>query len=184
MKPSELDQILRLRLVVARLGESDLLSWWNSRYLSKTGQSYLRPQFPRTLRLAQVRSAFLVATERCRSIVDREGCVTLWILPAALEIALEARLNRLSTVTPEWNTFFDAIQGLGAMTVVEAIQKLSILPAEMVAAASPGPVSGASGAVELPGSMTPTFESVLALALGFDAGRKGELAVPYLRSAA
>lgn len=184
MKPSELDQILRLRLVVARLGESDLLSWWNSRYLGRAGQSILRPQFPRTLRLAQARSAFLVATERCRSVVEREGCHTFWSLPAALEIALEGRLHRLSSPSAEWNAFFESLQGIGAITVFEAVQKLEILPPEMAESARPALPGGVSGAIELPGSMESSLGSVLALALGFDAGRKGELAVPCLRGGA
>ena len=70
------------------------------------------------------------------------------------------------------------------MAVFEAVQKLEIVPSELAASARPAPSEGVSGSVELPGSMEATLGSVLALALGFDAGRKSELAVPYLRSGA
>src|ERR1035437_4827431 len=77
MKASELDLILKLRLAVARLGETDRNACWNSYLLSRTGQISLGMMFPRTTRIAQARSAFLVARERCQSVlgqIGRESC--------------------------------------------------------------------------------------------------------------
>jgi hypothetical protein len=45
----DFDRLLKLRLVVARVGEMDLAKWWNTRgQLSRLGSAAVRRGFPRT----------------------------------------------------------------------------------------------------------------------------------------
>src|SRR3990172_12013107 len=88
----DLDQLLRLRLVVARFGELDLAKWWNSKgQLGKLGTAALRRGFPRTHYFAQARSVFAVASHRCAEVFEPPGCVTLWRLPEAIEEEFDTR---------------------------------------------------------------------------------------------
>lgn len=68
----DLDRLLRLRLVAARLGEMGLATWWNTRgQLARLGAGALRRCFPRTDRFAQVASVFVAAAQRCVEIFHR-----------------------------------------------------------------------------------------------------------------
>ena len=82
----ELDQLLKLGLVVARFGEMDLAKWWNTKgQLGPLGTAALRRGFPRTHRFAQARSVFAVVAHRCTEIFERPLSVTLWRLPELIE---------------------------------------------------------------------------------------------------
>jgi hypothetical protein len=74
----DFDRLLKLRLVVARVGEMDLAKWWNTRgQLGRLGTSAVRRGFPRTHYFAQARSVFAVAAHRCREVFDPPSSVTL-----------------------------------------------------------------------------------------------------------
>src|SRR6202012_5254639 len=73
----DFDRLLKLRLVVARVGEMDLARWWNTRgQLSRLGTAAVRRGFPRTHYFAQARSIFAVAGYRCREVFDPPQSVT------------------------------------------------------------------------------------------------------------
>lgn len=79
---SDLDRLLKLRLVVARFGEMDGARWWNTKgQLGRFGAAALRRGFPRTHRFAQARAVFAVAAHRCAEVFDPPGGVTLWRMP-------------------------------------------------------------------------------------------------------
>ncbi len=53
------DRLLKLRLVVARVGEMDLAKWWNTNgLLGRKGRILLSRGFPRTHSFAQARAVF------------------------------------------------------------------------------------------------------------------------------
>ena len=65
-----LEQLFRLRLVVARHGEMDRARWWNANgVLGTRGETVLRRGFPRTAPLGRARVAFTVAHARCAEAV-------------------------------------------------------------------------------------------------------------------
>jgi hypothetical protein len=75
----DFDRLLKLRLVVARVGEMDLAKWWNTRgQLSRLGSAAVRRGLPRTHYFAQARSVFAVAGFRCREVFDPPQSATLW----------------------------------------------------------------------------------------------------------
>ena len=49
--------IARLRICVAFLGEKEQSSWWPSSFLSGSGETFLSPVFPKTATLARVNGA-------------------------------------------------------------------------------------------------------------------------------
>src|ERR1700747_3416269 len=91
----DFDRLLKLRLVVARVGEMDLAKWGNTRgQLGRLGTAAVRRGFPRTHYFAQARSVFAVAAFRCREVFDPPEGVTLWQLPYAVEADFESRWER------------------------------------------------------------------------------------------
>src|SRR4051794_31006230 len=103
----DFDRLLKLRLVVARIGEMDLAKWWNTRgQLGRLGSTTVRRGFPRTHHFAQARSVFSVASFRCREVFDLPGCVTLWQLPEVLEQAFDAHWERWLDQRDQWRSFF------------------------------------------------------------------------------
>lgn len=62
----DLERLLKLRLVVGRVGEMDRAQWWNTRgQLGPMGASAVRRGLPRTHYFAQARAVFAVAEQRC-----------------------------------------------------------------------------------------------------------------------
>ena len=51
-------QLFKLRLVVAALGETQRLGWWNSGVLTGTGEFLFQQGFPRSSPFAQTRAGF------------------------------------------------------------------------------------------------------------------------------
>ena len=52
---------LALRVCVAFLGEKEQTNWWSSSFLSKSGETFLSPAFPKTAALARVNGASAAA---------------------------------------------------------------------------------------------------------------------------
>jgi hypothetical protein len=80
----DLAWLMRLRTVVARLGEMDCGRWWNSQgQLGRHGATVLRRGFPRTFQFVQAKSVQTIAAARCAEIFDPPGSVNLWRLALA-----------------------------------------------------------------------------------------------------
>lgn len=184
MKASELDLILKLRLVVARIGETDRNAWWNSYLLSRTGQISLGMLFPRTTRIAQARSAVLVARERCQSLLGPVDYTTLWNLPAEVEEQLDLRLGRLTAKPDEWQPFFEQLAALPQADLPESLLKLELITESDRASLPTLEITEQSSSVQLPGPRKLDIETIRLLALAFGCGRRNQLVVPYLRSLA
>jgi hypothetical protein len=107
----DLDRLLKLRLAVARFGETDLAKWWNTRgQLGPLGTAALKRGLPRTHHFAQARSVFAVAAHRCAEVFEPPGCVTLWRLSESVEEAFDARWEHWLDHAGEWNSFFEGIE--------------------------------------------------------------------------
>jgi hypothetical protein len=80
-KELDLEWLLKVRTVIARIGEMDAARWWNcTGQLGPQGASVLRRGFSRTHYFAQTRSVCMVAAARSAQIFDLPGSVTLWRL--------------------------------------------------------------------------------------------------------
>lgn len=180
----DLDLLLRLRVVVARVGEQDLARWWNTEgQLGRTGEIVLRRGFRRTYRFAQARSVFAVAAARCRALYDPPASVTLWNLPAEVEDAFAVRWPSWLRVADEWEAFFAEVATCSADVEQELIRLKLVTAGEVDAARRlRAPAQGA--AVGVPGGFTGSADDLKQLALGFGRGAPGAPCVPYQALAA
>lgn len=178
----DFDRLLKLRLVVARVGEMDLAKWWNTRgQLGRLGSAAVRRGFPRTHYFAQARSVFAVAGFRCREVFDPPQSVTLWQLPEAVEEEFEAHWERWLDQADQWNSFFLELEALREIELKSVLQTFNLITDEDAELFSRLRRSAEGRAVPLPAPFTATNREVASLALGFARGAPGALAVPYAR---
>ncbi len=183
----DFDQLLRLRLVVARYGEMDAARWWNTgdtarrtALLGRAGSVLMSRGFPRTHRFAQARLVFEVARARCAEVFDPPGCVTLWNLPPAIEDQFDARWARWLEDRDAWSEFFAAIEP-PPTDLLDGLKKLGLASDGDLDAVSKLRRSAEGRAVPLPGVHVVTDPLLTQLAAGFSRGEPGKLAVPYAR---
>ena len=178
----DFDRLLKLRLVVARVGEMDLAKWWNTRgQLSRLGTAAVRRGFPRTHYFAQARSVFAVAGFRCCEVYDPPQSVTLWQLPEALEEEFEAHWERWLDQAEEWKPIFLQLEGLKETDLKAALQSFDLINDEDSERFSRLRCCAEGRAVPLPAPFAATNSDIACLALGFASGEPGALAVPYAR---
>jgi hypothetical protein len=175
----DLESLLRLRAVVARVGEQDLSHWWNTEgQLGPTGEIVLRRGFRRTYRFAQARSVFAVAAARCRGLYDRPGTVTLWRLPAQFEDEFNLRWPAWLNAAEEWEPFFADVAG-SSSTLEQELLRLGLVTSTEVEEVRRLRRSAEGAAVEIPGTFSGSANDLRLLALGFARGEHGAPCVPY-----
>ena len=182
------DRLLKLRLVVARVGEMGNAGWWNTKgQLGSWGAKALARGFPRTHDFAQARAVFAVAAARCAEVFDPPASATLWKLPPEIEEEFDARWEHWLDDHEAWRPFFEKVQAIEGADVIGSLVGLGALtPAE---AEGLGKLrrSAEGKAVALPGLFAPTDEVVGLLAIGFARGeaaapgKPGAPAIPYAR---
>jgi len=182
MTTVDLEQLFRLRLVVARHGEMDLAKWWNSNgMLGRRGAVVLERGFPRTHFFAQARAVFGIAQSRCAEVFDPPGCMTLWHLPAELEDQFEDEWHRWLDSYEEWTPFFERIQPLAGADLLDELADFELIDAgtrESVAGLRKSP-EGRS--IALPGVHEPTDDVITLLAAAFARSEPSALLIPYAR---
>jgi hypothetical protein len=180
----DLDQLLKLRLVVGRFGEMDLAKWWNTKgQLGRLGAVALRRGFPRTHRFAQARTVFAVAAHRCAELFDVPGTVTLWRLTDAIEEEFDARWESWLDNAAEWTPFFERIESAPPADLAKVLRSYDLVTDADIQAFAKLRRIADGRAVSLPGMFGESDSDVALLALGFARGEVGALAVPYLRRA-
>jgi hypothetical protein len=179
---TNLDLLLKLRLVVARFGEMDVAKWWNTRgQLGPHGTAALGRGFPRTRRFAQARSVFAVAAHRCSEVFEPPVCVTLWRLPEAIEENFDAKWEYWLDHADEWNGFFRALEKMEPHDLVEEFVARELVGDGDVDVFSRLKRSAEGRAVPLPGTFDGSDRDIKLLALGFGRSEAAALAVPYMR---
>lgn len=175
----ELSELLKLRLVVARVGEMDLARWWNTQgQLGQLGASVLRRGFPRTHHFAQARSVFAVAAHRCREVYNPPNSVTLWSLPPEIEDEFEVRWEHWLDNADEWGDFFAGLHEVEPNLEAE-LGKRDLISDEHRERFRRLRRSADFHAVEIAGEFTGSADDVTMLALAFARSEPGQLAVPY-----
>jgi len=180
----DLDRLLKLRLVIARIGEMDRAQWWNTRgQLGPLGAVALSRGLPRTHYFAQARSVFAVAAHRCAEVFDHPGSVTLWRLPMEVEEAFDARWEHWLDHADDWKSWFETLAALEGADPVVPLKAMDLVSAADLSRYDELRTSAEGRAVPLPVPFEGTDADVKLLALGFGRGRQGALAVPYARLA-
>ena len=177
----DLDRLLKLRLVVARFGEMDSASWWNTNgVLGKKGALLMSRGFPKTHRFTQARLVFEVARARSSGRFPAvPGCVTLWSLPAQLEDEFEARWADWLE-SSEWPEFFTDLQTPEG-DLLEMLRNRDLLSAEQQDEVSRMRRSAEGRSVPLSGFRKVDDDTITLLAAGYARGETGRPAIPYAR---
>jgi hypothetical protein len=80
--------IVKLRTCVAFMGEKEQLGWWLSSFLSRSGEAFLSPVFPKTEALARVNGASKAAQLSHDEYIGTGDVYHLFRLPENLEQAI------------------------------------------------------------------------------------------------
>ncbi len=178
----DLDRLLKLRLVVARYGEMDGASWWNTKgVLSRKGKTLLSRGFPKTHRFTRARLVFEVARSRSLERFPAvPNCATLWNLPAELEDAFDEKWSTWLEEQSQWEEFIDSLDVLES-DLLTALRERDLLTPEQEAEVRKLRRSAEDRAVPLSGIRKINDETVSLLAAGYSRGEVGKPAVPYVR---
>lgn len=180
----DFERLLRLRLVVARYGEMDLMRWWNTKgQLGPAGAMVLRRGFPATHRFAAAGSVFAVAAHRSTELLGRPKAITLWSLPPAIEEDWEACWEWWRDHASDWEAYFAGLEKPDTLDLLGALTERGLVTPKQVAAVQRLAPSSEGHAVKLPRAFRPTNASIAMLAAAFALGKQGVLAVPYARAA-
>ncbi len=178
----DLDRLLKLRLVVARYGEMDGASWWNTKgVLSRKGKTLLSRGFPKTHRFTRARLVFEVARSRSLERFPAvPNCATLWNLPAELEDAFDEKWSTWLEEQSQWEEFIDSLDVLES-DLLTALRERDLLTPEQESEVRKMRRSAEDRAVPLSGIRKINDETVSLLAAGYSRGEAGKPAVPYVR---
>jgi hypothetical protein len=179
----DLERLLKLRVVVGRIGEMDRAQWWNTRgQLGPLGASAIRRGLPRTHYFARARSVFAVAAHRCAEVFDPPGSVTLWRLPSELEESFDARWESWLDAADDWSAFFSRVEALEGTDLLPALQALELVDEADLEALAGLKTSAEGRAVPITAQFGGTDADATLLAIGFGFGRVGAVAVPYAQA--
>jgi hypothetical protein len=120
---------VRLRTLVAYLGEKQQLGWWDTSYLNPTGRKYLEINFPRSALAAGVAAAGSAAKRLHDARIGRSRVYHLFRLPFQVEQRVHGRFMRADA-----QLLWDTLQGAD-----KALRELRGL-AEATLEAPEGPV--------------------------------------------
>ena len=180
----DLEWLLKIRTVIARIGEMDLARWWNSNgQLGPQGASVLRRGFPRTHYFAQTRSVCMVAAARCAQIFELPGSATLWRLTDTIEERLDVLWESWLDDAANWHPFFERVAGLKSTDVPLSLQEFGLVTDEELSATRTVKKSADGRSIHMPELFDGGRKTVAMLALAFAAGSPGNLVVPYARRA-
>lgn len=179
----DLERLLKLRVVVARVGEMDLARWWNtSGQLGQLGAAAVRRGLPRTHWFAQARSVFAVAAHRCDEVYNLPGSVTLWRLPDDIEERFDAGWEHWLDHASDWEGFFASVAGIADADLPTALARLDLVSESAVATVRDLPLKGGERSVKLPTDYLGSMAEIELLAAGYSRGSIGSLVVPYATS--
>jgi hypothetical protein len=112
MSPEFISKIVSLRICVAFLGEKDQKSWWSSTFLSKFGEAFLKPVFPKTSLLARVNGASAAAQVAHDEHIGIGDVYHLFRLPENIEHDISQILTTDTTLNECFSSEAAAIEKL------------------------------------------------------------------------
>lgn len=112
-RPLLLQSVLRLRWVVAYLGEKDQRGWWDTSFLNENGRYYLAINYPRTAKSAALHSATVAARRLHDERIGRGRVHHLFRMPLEWEEDLQAEVRKADDWLPSVDSEADALAVLG-----------------------------------------------------------------------
>ena len=90
--------LAKLRTCVAFLGEKEQANWWSSSFLSRSGEAFLSPVFPKTVALARVNGASSAARVSHDEHIGVGDVYHLFRLPENVEHEISLMLSKDASV--------------------------------------------------------------------------------------
>ncbi|MBJ6799744.1 BrxE family protein [Geomonas propionica] len=183
MNIPSLERLLKLRLVVARIGEMDNARWWNTnKLLGSMGTTALKRGFPVSHNFAQARAVFAVATARSQEIFPHpHGTITLWCLPAELEDEFNNSFQEWHDSLDVWTPFFESIKALSGSDLIAALKELNLIDDSIIESTKSLRRSAENRAVMLPSAHHIDDQLITMLACAFSLSESGSPTIPYVK---
>jgi len=122
MTPELTLNLARLRTCVAFLGEKEQANWWPSSFLSRSGQAFLSPVFPKTIALARVNGASNAAQVSHDEHIGIGDVYHLFRLPENIEHDISHLLTKDVSVLEIISSKESAQLGLEALSAGKVTQ--------------------------------------------------------------
>jgi hypothetical protein len=122
MNQQLISNIASLRVCVAFLGEKDQKNWWSSAFLSRSGEAFLNPVFPKTSLLARVNGASAAAQVAHDEHIGIGDVYHLFRLPENIEHDISQILTTDTTLNECFSSEEAAIEKLQALAGGSTVQ--------------------------------------------------------------
>jgi len=134
MTPGLILRLIKLRTCVAFLGEKEQKNWWPSSFLSRSGEAFLTPVFPKTSLLARVNGAGAAAQVIHDEHIGVGDVFHLFRLPENIEHDITQLLTKEASITESFKSdeaAYACIKELSVGDVTEGIGPLLINQSEV-----------------------------------------------------
>ncbi len=176
------ERLLKLRLAVARFGETDIARWWNTNgVLGRYGAIAISRGFPKTHRFVRARIVMTAARVRCGELFSHPDCMTLWKLPAVVEDQFESRWQQWLDAPDDWQEFFARLENQPDTGLLEILSTLDLITPAQTGQVGTLQRSAMGWTVPLPSVYQPDDGTIALLAAAFALGETGKPVVPYAR---
>ena len=122
-----ISDLSNLRICVAFLGEKEQANWWPSSFLSRSGEAFLSPVFPKTAALARVNGASGAAQVSHDEHIGIGDVYHLFRLPENVEHDISQLLSKDTTALKLIDSEETAQAGLKELSAGESIQGIGPL---------------------------------------------------------
>lgn len=183
MNAIDYERLMKLRLVVARIGEMDNARWWNTnKLLGGMGTTALKRGFPVSHYFAQARAVFAVATARSQEVFPHpSGSITLWSLPAEIEDKFNNSFQDWLENIKSWAPFFESIKAVCGSDLIRTLKELALIDETIIAATKSLRRSAENRAVMLPLVQRIDDQLIDMLACAFSLSEPGSPTIPYVK---
>jgi hypothetical protein len=176
----DVSQLLKARVWVARLGESDVNGWWRTDGILGPDGAFVGPRvLPRTHATARARLAFAVAAHSCLERHPDREAMHLFKLTPEIEDRLDQLLVDLLGDADFWKPLMKGLEAVTKESETTSVLRQSGVVTDTdltyVARLKLGPAERS-----LPITASTSGEALNRLAAGFARSASGKLAVPFL----
>jgi len=174
--------LMKLRLVVARLGEMDQSRWWNTKgMLANVGALALSRGFSKSHVFARARAVFAVAASRSAEVFDPPDSMTLWCLPVDIEDQLDDAWATWLEDPDPWVLFLHSIEEKLNGNLLGALKDLDLITDNVIDRANRLRRADDLRSVPIKLNGETLSEAISLLASAHCCSEPGKLAVPFVR---
>lgn len=177
-----IENLYKLRLVIARIGEMDVSKWWNIKgLLGNLGEMAISRGFPKTQVFARSRAAFAVAASRSDEVFNPPDSFTLWRLPVEIEDQLENAWAKWLEDPEPWQNFLADVNQYSTEGVLPTLIKLHLVSPQIADRANKFRRADDFRSVPVKVDGESVQHHIELLAAAHACSELGKLSVPFIR---